>query len=84
MQATTCTCKEVPKNVNPGGAKDASETGTARAGLAEYNFRGSPCPLTFRSFEEKYRYLRGKSKCADIPFPCCTAQTLACNTCETD
>ncbi len=72
-----------PQPNNPGGALDASETTAVRGGIAEHVHRGSPCNITFTSYEEKYRYLRGKAACSQgtIKFPCCTTTTQACNSC---
>ncbi len=83
-QPGTCNCAEVPKTVSPGGATDASETSATRAGVAEYSTRASvTCNVTFSSYAERYRYLRGKAACSNgtIPFPCCSATNLACNSC---
>ena len=73
-------CTE-PVPPSPGGAANASETTAVRGGLAEYVHRGNPCGIKFNSYAERYRYLRGKAKCDEIPFPCCTPTTLACD-CE--
>lgn len=47
-----------------GGALDSSQTTEKKEGLAVYESRKNETNIKFKSYAEKYAYLRGKAVCA--------------------
>ena len=59
-----------------GSALDASETSETKKGRAVYTYVASKpdcASYKFKSFAEKYAFIRGKAACAGTPMACLSA-----------
>ncbi len=52
-----------------GGSLDSSQTTETRQGLAVYESKKNEQNIKFKSYAEKYAYLRGKAVCDPCPAP---------------
>ncbi len=52
-----------------GGSLDSSQTTETKQGLAVYVSKAAETNMKFKSYAEKYAYLRGKAVCDPCPAP---------------